>query len=243
MTQVGSLGQVSEAIRAMSTFPSGANMKAKLLFLLSVLSVPACVGLGQSPYYHRDRGLGLGALVGAVTGGAIGNNNGQTVEGALIGGAVGALTGAAIGDSVDVDIARNNAVYEQRMARQMSQAVSVSDVMTMTQSRLSDSVIVTHIRTYGVAARPQANDLILLSNAGVSEAVINAMQTAPLAVAEPAPAPPPAYRNVIVREHYYAPPVYAVPVAPYWCRGPRPPYPMHGHPRSPGMHWGFSISR
>jgi len=179
-------------------------MKAKLLFLLSVLSLPACVGLGQSPYYHRDRGLGVGALVGAVTGGAIGNNNGQTVEGALIGGAVGALAGAVIGDSVDTDIARNNAVYEQRLSRQMSQAVSVSDVVTMTQSRLSDTVIVTHIRTYGVAVRPQANDLMLMSNAGVSDVVIGAMQTAPLAVA--APAPPPAYHNVIVREHYYAPP-------------------------------------
>lgn len=216
-------------------------MKAKLLLLVSVLSLPAGVGLGQSPYYHRDRGLGLGALVGAVTGGAIGNNNGQTLEGALIGGAVGAFAGAAIGDSVDTDIARNNAVYEQRLARQMSQAVSVADVITMTQSRLSDSVIVTHIRTYGVAARPQANDLILLSNAGVSEAVINAMQTAPLAVAEPAP--PPAYRNVIVREHYYAPPVYAVPVAPYWRPCHHPPYPMYVHPRSPGVHWGLSISR
>ena len=217
-------------------------MKAKLLVLLSVLSLLPSIGLCQSPYYHRDRGLGLGAVVGAVTGGAIGNNNSRTLEGALIGGAVGALAGAVIGDSVDTDIARNNAVYEQRMARQMSQAVSVADAITMTQSRLSDGVIVTHIRNYGVVARPQANDLILMSNAGVSEAVIHAMQTAPLAVAEPSP-PPPAYRNVIVREHYYAPPVYAVPVAPYWgpCYGR--PYPVHVYPRSPSVHWGLSISR
>ena len=110
----------------------------------------------------------------------------------------------------------------------------------MSQSRLSDSVIVTHIRTYGVAARPQANDLILMSNAGVSDAVIGAMQTAPLAVA--ASAPPPEYRNVIVREHYYGPPVYAVPVAPYWHHGHCRPYPMHAYPPAPGVHWGLSIS-
>ena len=214
-------------------------MNAKLLVLLSVLSLFPSLGLGQSPYYNRDRGFGVGALVGALTGGAIGHNNGQTAEGALIGGAVGALTGAAIGDSVDTDIARNNAIYDQRLASQLSQAVSVQDVLTMSQSRLSDSVIVTHIRTHGVAARPQANDLILMSNAGVSEAVIGAMQTAPLAVA--APAPPPAYRNVIVREHYYAPPVYAVPVAPYWHHRHCPPYPMPMYPRAPGVHWGISI--
>ena len=215
-------------------------MNAKLLVLLSVLSLFPALGLGQTPYYNRDRGFGVGALVGALTGGAIGHNNGQTAEGALIGGAVGALTGAAIGDSVDTDIARNNAIYDQRLASQLSQAVSVQDVLTMSQSRLSDSVIVTHIRTHGVAARPQANDLILMSNAGVSEAVIGAMQTAPLAVS--APAPPPAYRNVIVREHYYAPPVYAVPVAPYWHHGHCRPYPMPMYPRAPGVHWGFSVS-
>ncbi len=214
-------------------------MNAKLLVLLSVLSLLPSLGWSQSPYYHRNRGLGLGAVVGAVTGGAIGNNNGETVEGALIGGAVGALAGAAIGDSVDTDIARNNAVYEQRLARQMSQAVSIQDVITMSQSRLSDNVIVTHIRTYGVAARPQANDLILMSNAGVSEAVIGALQTAPLAVAPPAPVPE--YPNVIVREHYYGPPVYAVPVAPYWHHGPCRPYPRPLPPPGPSVHWGFSF--
>jgi len=215
-------------------------MNARLLIVLSVLSILPSAGFGQSPYYHRDRGFGVGALVGALTGGAIGHNNGQTAEGALIGGAVGALAGAAVGDSVDTDIARNNAVYEQRLARQVSQAVSVPDVITMTQSRLSDNVIVTHIRTYGVAARPQANDLIVMSNAGVSDAVIGAMQTAPLAVA--ASAPPPEYRNVIVREHYYGPPVYAVPVAPYWHHGHCRPYPSHMYPPAPGVHWGMSIS-
>ena len=66
-------------------------MNAKLLTLLSVLSVLPSAGFGQSPYYNRDRGFGVGALVGALTGGAIGHNNGQTAEGALIGGAVGAL--------------------------------------------------------------------------------------------------------------------------------------------------------
>ncbi len=177
-------------------------MHTKSLVLLSVLSVFSSASFGQSPYEHRDHGLALGAVVGALTGGAIGHNNGKTAGGALIGGAVGALAGAAIGNSVDSDIARNNAVYEQRLARQLSDAVSVQDVMAMSQAKLSDGVIVTQIKTHGVVARLQPNDLILLSNAGVSDVVISAMQTATLAVAPAAPTP--AYRNVIVREHYYA---------------------------------------
>jgi outer membrane lipoprotein SlyB len=214
-------------------------MRSKSLVLLSVLSVLPCVCHGQSPYEHRNRGLALGALLGGLTGGAIGHTNGETTEGALIGGAVGALAGAAIGDSVDTEIARNNAVYEQRLARQQSQAVTVQDVIAMSQAKLSDAVIATHIKTHGVAARPQPNDLILLSNAGVSDTVISALQTAPLAVA-PA-APPTAYRNVIVREHYYAPPVYVAPVYPPWHLGPCRPHPRHVYHYGPGVHWGVSI--
>lgn len=214
-------------------------MKTKLLVLLSVLSFLSSACYGQWPYENRDRGLVLGGLLGGLTGGAIGHNNHQTAEGALIGGAVGALAGAAIGDSVDTEIARNNAVYEQRLARQQSQAVTVQDVIAMSQARLSDSVIVTHIKTQGVAVRLQPNDLILLNNAGVSETVISAMQTAPLAVA---PAPPPtAYRNVIVREHYYAPPVYVAPVYPHWHHGPYWAHPCPPRPPAPGVHWGVTI--
>lgn len=214
-------------------------MKTKLLVLLSVLSFLSSACSGQSPYENRDRGLVLGGLLGGLTGGAIGHNNHQTAEGALIGGAVGALAGAAIGDSVDTEIARNNAVYEQRLARRQSQAVSVQDVIAMSQARLSDSVIVTHIKTHGVVARLQPNDLILLHNAGVSETVIGAMQTAPLAVAPAAPAT--AYRNVIVREHYYAPPVYVAPVYPSWHHGPYWAHPRPPRPPTPGVHWGVTI--
>ncbi len=215
-------------------------MNTKLLVLLSVLSFFSSACYGQWPYENRDRGLVLGGLLGGLTGGAIGHNNHQTAEGALIGGAVGALAGAAIGDSVDTDIARNNAAYEQRLANRLSQqAVSVQDVIGMTQARLSDAVIVTQIKTRGVAARLQSNDLILLGNAGVSDTVITAMQTAPLAAA--AASPPVAYRNVIVREHYYAPPVYVAPVYPPWHHGPYWRHPGPPRPPAPGLHWGLSI--
>lgn len=216
-------------------------MRARLsiVLVLSVAAFGAPDAFAQSPYYNRDRGFGVGALLGALTGGAIGHNNGQTAEGALIGGAVGALAGAAMGDSVDADVARTKAAYEQQLAQQASQAVTVADAISMTQSRLSDNVIATHIRTYGVVARPKANDLILMSQAGVSDTVIHAMQSAPVAGAGVAVAPPTS--SVIVREHYYAPPVYLAPVAPHWHCPPYRPYPMHAHPHSAGIRWGISF--
>lgn len=220
-------------------------MKSKLLVLLSVLSLLPCACYGQYsyPYENRDRGLALGALLGGVSGGVIGHQSGKTAPGALIGGAVGALAGAAIGDSVDTKIAQNNAAWEQRVAtQQLAQAVTVQDVIAMSQAKLSDSVIATHIQTHGVAARLQPSDLILLRNAGVSDVVISTMQTAPLAVATVAP--PVAYRSVIVREHCYPPPVIVAPLyppPPHWHHGPYGPHPGPYYRPAPGIHWGVTF--
>ena len=118
-------------------------------------------------------------------------------------------------------------------------AVTVPDVITMSQSRLSDPVIITQIQTRGVAQRLQAPDLITLSNAGVSDAVIQAMQTAQLSTA-PIAAPMPVYRDrVIVEEHYVVPRPYPRPVIvhEYYHH----PYPRHYHPPH-GASWGFSFS-
>ena len=196
-----------------------------------VLSLLASVSLAQSPYQHRNQGLALGALVGALTGGAIGENNGETLAGAAIGAAVGGLTGAAVGNSVDQDIARSRMMARQRTNAQLAQAVTVNDVIAMSRAGLSDSVIVTHITTHGVVYRPQAADLITMNNAGVDDAVIRAMQTAPLATAPPPP-PEPVYRdNVIVERYHYVAPAY---VYPGWHH-----YHCHPHYYPPGVHWGF----
>jgi hypothetical protein len=180
--------------------------------------------------------------MGALTGGAIGHHNGETAEGALIGAGVGALAGALIGDSVDTEIARNNAYAQQyaqqQYARQVSEAVSVQDAIAMSQAKLSDSVIITHIQANGVVARPQPNDLIVLRNAGVSDAVIQVMQTARVAAALPPP-PQPAYRGVVVERHYVAP-VYPPPVWHQWHYDPYC-HPHHGQYYRPGVHWGVTI--
>lgn len=54
--------------------------------------------------------------------------------------------------------------------------VSVSEVVSMTRSGVSDSIIVSHIRTNGVVSRPSTNDIVSMAQQGVSNSVIAAMQ-------------------------------------------------------------------
>jgi hypothetical protein len=183
---------------------------------------------------HADRGAAIGGVGGAGLGALIGEASGHTGEGALIGAAVGALTGAAVGDSIDQDQARRNAEIQARMGRQLSGAVTPPDVIQMTQAGLSEELIATHIAANGVQQRLQANDLIALKNSGVSDRVINTMQTAPLAgaaqpmVAQPVYAPQP----VVVQEVYGPPVYYAAP----------PPYYRHYHRPPPRVGWSVGIS-
>jgi hypothetical protein len=210
---------------------SGWEMKLRHIALL-LLALPASTSFGQYPTHNRDRGLIVGGLLGAVTGGAIGENNDEPAAGAAIGAAVGALTGAAFGDSVDNEIAWRQAAQQQRMAYQAAKAVQIHDVIAMSQAGLSDSVIVSHIHANGVAARPQPTELITMSRAGVSEAVMHAMQTARLASAQPMP---PVYRDrVIVEEHHYVAPRY--PRYHHWHY-----HHVHPHYYRPGVHWQFSF--
>ena len=129
---------------------------------------------------YRDQGIGLGGLTGAVIGGVIGHQNDEAIEGALIGGAVGAVAGGIAG--------RNRDYYEHQAwsyappARAVPPSVvSPHDVIMMTQSGVSDAVIINHINTQGVSHRLAVHDVISLHQQGVSEAVISAMQSAPAA--------------------------------------------------------------
>ena len=183
----------------------------------------------QSPRY-ADRGAAVGAVTGALAGAAIGESSGDTAAGALIGTAVGTLTGAAIGDTIDQEVARSQAIIEERMGRQMSGAVTVSDTIAMTHAGLSDPVVISHIQANGVAHPPQVGDLIAMRDAGVSDPVIQALQRTP-----PPQLPQPPQPPVVVEEHHYIAPPYPV----HWPR-PRHPHWRHGH--RGGFHWGVSIS-
>ena len=159
--------------------------------------------------YNTGRLAGVGAVTGAMAGGAVSKHG----KGALIGSAIGAVSGAAVGSAIDEEAARNRAAIEQRIGQPAQGAVSFEQVVAMTQAGLSENVIASHINTYGVLRPPTANDLIQLRQSGVNDSVLQALQSAgaPRIAAQPAP--------VIVREHW--PSVIHVPVRPRPYCGPR----------------------
>jgi len=87
----------------------------------------------------------------------------------------------------------------------MRRPVSSSEVVNMTHSGVSDSVIVSHIQANGVASRPDVNEVIWMNQQGVSDYVITALQQNGQVV-RTAPSNTTVYRSypseVVVREDY-----------------------------------------
>jgi hypothetical protein len=204
--------------------------------ILTVLLTLALAGEAFSQYYddypppRRTRGLGiLGGLAGAGIGAAVGEDGGDALPGALIGGAIGALGGSAVGSVMDDEETRQQ-YYARARQRQVADAVTIGDVISMSQSGLGDDVIITQIESRGLAQRLTTNDLILLKRQGVNDRVINTMQRIP--GARPvARRPAPVY---VEQEYYYAPSVELVPVWPHHhC------YPHSHHHHHSGFYFHF----
>lgn len=132
----------------------------------------------------------LGGTTGGMIGAAIGSSEGKSGEGALIGALAGGLTGAAIGNQADQVNDRQRQIENQNAARVRESAVSIGDVIQMSQTGLGDELIINQINSNGIVRRATTNDLIQLKNAGVSDSVITKFQTAPNAAAYPAAIPP-----------------------------------------------------
>jgi hypothetical protein len=199
----------------------GAIMRQLLCLFLLFLAIAGCA----SPY-RSDRGALAGGLGGAGLGAIVGNAVGNPAAGAAIGAGAGALTGAAIGGALDDIEARNRAEIEARMGRPVAAgAVSPDDVIAMTRAGVAEENIMEHVRSHGVIAPLQSNDVIFLTQQGVSPRVISAMQ-------QPVQSGPPmivrgASPPVIVEEYHYGPP----PV--FWG-------PPHCHRRS-NVSWGVAF--
>ncbi|WP_161603359.1 glycine zipper domain-containing protein [Blastopirellula marina] len=200
--------------------------KDLLKFSLAALIVTA---IGCRSPYAQDRLAAAGGLTGAVAGAAIGNATGNTAAGALIGAGVGAVAGSAVGSSIDETDARNQAIFQERLGRQLAGATTFQDVAAMSQAGLGDQVIISHINRHGVATSPTPQDLIQLKSAGVSDPVLAALQNPPPLVQ------PVRYvdsRPVIIQESYYDP----------WCA---PPYYRYRHPRHhhhpPHVSWSVGV--
>ena len=173
---------------------------------------------------NTGSGALLGTGVGATAGALIGHATGNTGAGALIGAASGATAGALIGNAKDAreerDAAVAHAQYAQAQSHAVAQALKVSDVVTMSQSGVSDNVIANALHTRGCLFDGSPDTIIYLRRQGVSDHTISAMQSyalradAPVAVMPPGPLPPtvvygaPPPPPVVVYGGYYGRPYY-----------------------------------
>ncbi len=180
--------------------------KIQLLIPLGLVLASSLAGCQSTD--HTEQGALFGGLLGAGTGAVVGHAMGNTGAGAAIGAGVGVLSGAAIGHGMDESEARNRALIEAKLGRQVAGAVTIPDVVAMTSSGVDEGLIINHIHAHGLAAPLQASDVIYLQQRGVSKNVIAVMQTEPVAVAvQPVYAAPPPGGTVIVEEgpRYYRP--------------------------------------
>lgn len=151
------------------------------------------------------------------------------------------MLGAATGEALDDIEARNQAMIQQQLGRQLAGATTLDDAIAMSQAGLSDEVITQHLRTHGLARTLDPADLISLKQQGVSDRVLRAMQDAsagqyPVAQSS---ATVPANTPVIVEEHYYGRPVHHPHL---WYHHRHPRHYRHARRHGPGVRWGFSFS-
>lgn len=200
-----------------------------LIVLVPALLVLVTAAGCQSPY-RSDQGALFGGLTGAAVGAVVGDAVGNPGAGAAIGAGVGAISGAAVGAELDQIEAQNRAMIAQQLGREVRPgAVTLTEVINMTQAGVNDELIVNHIRAHGSARLPTTDDVIMLTQNGVSPEVIKAMQIPPSPPASAAPVVVQQTPPVVVHEYSYGPPWR--PYHHYWRRPPR----------RPGVSWGVTI--
>ena len=90
------------------------------------------------------------------------------------------MSGAVVGSELDTIEARNRAQIEAQLGRQLrAGAVTTEDVVIMSQNGVDEELIVNHVRANGMVQPPNTQDLIYLSQQGVSSRVVSAMQEPP----------------------------------------------------------------
>lgn len=160
---------------------------------IALLLLIASVSPVQAQLNNTQRGALSGGAAGAVIGGIIGNQNDETPEGALIGGAVGAIAGSILGNQEDRAQYQQQA-YQQHQARaqatRFANGVSINDVVALSQTGVSEAIVIEQIQQHGIQQKIGVNEIIFLHQQGVNNTVISAMQGAHFAGALQAPAAP-----------------------------------------------------
>ena len=209
-----------------------------ILFVLSLCLFNTGCQTGRP---NTTAGAMLGGATGGILGSAIGSPNGNSEEGAIIGALAGGLTGATIGNQADQAEFRQRQAANERAAIARQAAVTLDQVVQMSESGLNEELIINQIKTQGMATPVSTNDLIQLKNYGVSDSVIRQMQSTGTNVNANS-APPEFYgANPVIHLEPYCPPNFRPPVIlhhphhfPIHQRGPR---------RASGPRAGFSVRR
>jgi hypothetical protein len=173
---------------------------------LCVAVLPALVATGCESMSNTDKGVLGGGAIGAGTGALIGSATHHAGPGALIGGAVGALSGGLIGNSID-----NSEKKAQAAAVAAANAqppLGLTDVVRLAQDHVSDSVIISQIRSTNSIYHLSPADIEWLKSNGVSDAVVIEMQ---------------ATANRYPRRVYTSAPVYGPPPVVIVEQPPPPP--------------------
>ena len=168
-------------------------MKTIIVKSVTAVGLAGLLAGCTTPSGQPDR-MANGALIGGASGAAIGAMADRRAPGAgaLIGGAAGLIAGGLIGHSMDQEAEARwrSAPPPAYYPPLPGPPPSIKDIKAMTRSGLSEDVIIGQINNTRAVYHLDANALIDLHNAGVSQKVIAYMvNTANLVVAQ-APPPP-----------------------------------------------------
>ena len=147
----------------------------RVFSLLSTLLLPlfiGCAGFGDT---NTTSETATGAVIGGITGALIGEHNDDPLAGAIIGTTAGALLGNATGQANDRIEAKIAASAQEAIER----AVTLNEILAMTQAGVDDAVIISRIKTNGPAQTLTTDDIIFLSKSQVAATVISAYQAPP----------------------------------------------------------------
>jgi len=226
-------------------------------FIVRLVTLAALAGLVAgctTPSGQPDR-TANGALIGGASGAAIGALADRRAPGvgALIGGAAGLIAGGLIGHSMDEQAAARSAPPPVYYPPPPAPPPSINDIKAMSRAGMSDDAIIGQIISTHAVYNLNADALIDLHNAGVSQKVIAYMVNTPNGVvAQVAPPPPPTETVVVapgpdyvwvdgewvwsggtwvwIRGRWALPPHrHAIWIGARWERGPRGWHRVGGH--------------
>lgn len=175
-------------------------MNPTIVKYLSMLALATMLVGCVSPSGRPDY-TGSGALFGGASGAAIGAiaDRRNPGAGALIGGAAGLITGGLIGHAMDqqAEARRYGTPPPAYVAAPPAQPLSIADIKAMARAGVSDDVIINQINSTRAVYHLDANAIIDLSNAGVSQKVIAYMISTGDTVVTQAP-PTPQTETVVI---------------------------------------------